>query len=144
MCVCSVAQLCLTLYNPMKPDRLLCPWGFPDKDTGAGCHFLLQGSYWSRDRTCISSNSCIVRQILCYWTTWEARYPTNAWEIGENSHKNATELILALGKVAKRRCETPWFQSLNSSLPVPIRGSISKPSSSPSCFQLNKDPLAMG
>ena len=24
------------------PDRLLCPWDFPGKNTGVGCHFLLQ------------------------------------------------------------------------------------------------------
>ena len=36
--------------------RLLGPWGFPDKNTGGGCHFLLQGifltqgSNWGIDR----------------------------------------------------------------------------------------------
>ena len=25
--------------------RLLCPWDFPGKDTGVGCHFLLQGIF---------------------------------------------------------------------------------------------------
>ena len=25
--------------------RLLCPWDFPDKNTGAGCHSLLQGIF---------------------------------------------------------------------------------------------------
>ena len=25
--------------------RLLCPWDFPDKNTGVGCHFLLQGIF---------------------------------------------------------------------------------------------------
>ena len=34
----SVAESCLTL----QPTRLLCPWDFPDKNTGLGCHFLLQ------------------------------------------------------------------------------------------------------
>ena len=27
----------------MQPTRLLRPWNFPGKRTGAGCHFLLQG-----------------------------------------------------------------------------------------------------
>ena len=27
------------------PPRLLCPWGFPGKHTGVGCHFLLQGIF---------------------------------------------------------------------------------------------------
>ena len=25
-----------------EPGGLLCPWDFPGKDTGVGCHFLLQ------------------------------------------------------------------------------------------------------
>ena len=25
-----------------EPTRLLCPWSFPGKNSGAGCHFLLQ------------------------------------------------------------------------------------------------------
>ena len=25
--------------------RLLCPWDSPDKNTGVGCHFLLQGIF---------------------------------------------------------------------------------------------------
>ena len=28
----------------LLPARLLCPWNFPDKNTGVGCYFLLQGS----------------------------------------------------------------------------------------------------
>ena len=29
----------------LQSTRLLCPWDFPDKDTGVGCHFLLQGIF---------------------------------------------------------------------------------------------------
>ena len=28
----------------LQPARLLCPWDSPGKNTGVGCHFLLQGS----------------------------------------------------------------------------------------------------
>ena len=52
--VYSVAQLCLTLCNPMdcmQPARLLCSWNFPGKNAGMGCHFLLQGYSWPRDWT---------------------------------------------------------------------------------------------
>ena len=27
----------------LQPTRLLCPWDVPGKNTGVGCHFLLQG-----------------------------------------------------------------------------------------------------
>ena len=35
----------LTLLRPhgLQPTSLLCPWDFPGKDTGVGCHFLFQG-----------------------------------------------------------------------------------------------------
>ena len=29
----------------LQPTRLLCPWDFPGKNTGVGCHFLLQGIF---------------------------------------------------------------------------------------------------
>ena len=29
----------------LQPTRLLCPWDFPGKTTGADCHFLLQGVF---------------------------------------------------------------------------------------------------
>ena len=38
----------------LQPTRLLCPWDFPGKNTGVGCHFLLQGIFWPRDRTQVS------------------------------------------------------------------------------------------
>ena len=38
-----VAQSCPTLRpHGLQPTRLLCLWDFPGKDTGVGCHFLLQ------------------------------------------------------------------------------------------------------
>ena len=37
-------QSCLTLCDPIdgQPTRLPCPWDSPGKNTGVGCHFLLQ------------------------------------------------------------------------------------------------------
>ena len=37
-------QSCLTLCDPIdwQPARLPCPWDSPGKNTGVGCHFLLQ------------------------------------------------------------------------------------------------------
>ena len=29
----------------LKPTKLLCPWDFPGKNTGVGCHFLLWGVF---------------------------------------------------------------------------------------------------
>ena len=40
----KLLQSCPTLCDPMdqKPTRLLCPWDFPGKSSGVGCHCLLQ------------------------------------------------------------------------------------------------------
>ena len=32
-------------FVTLWPTRLLCPWDFPGKTTGVGCHFLLQGIF---------------------------------------------------------------------------------------------------
>ena len=45
-----VAQSCLTLQpHELKPVRLLCPWVFPGKNSGVGCHFLLQGIFLTQE-----------------------------------------------------------------------------------------------
>ena len=54
-------QWCLTLcYGPLST-KLLCPWDFPGKNTGVGCHALLQGIFPTQ-----GSNLCLLhyRQIL--------------------------------------------------------------------------------
>ena len=56
VCVCvshSVVSDCLRFHG-LSPTRLLCPWDFPGKNTGVGCHFLLQGSSQPVDRTPVS------------------------------------------------------------------------------------------
>ena len=41
---CLVTKPCPTLLWPKTP-RLLCPWDSPGKNTGVGCHVLLQGIF---------------------------------------------------------------------------------------------------
>ena len=42
--------------NPVDwPSRLLCPWYFPGKNTGVGCHLLLQGIFLAQ-----GSNLCLL------------------------------------------------------------------------------------
>ena len=45
VCVCVlVTQSCDSL-RPHVPARLLCPWNSPGKNTGVGCHSILQGMF---------------------------------------------------------------------------------------------------
>ena len=50
----QLLQWGLTLCDLMKSCRLLCLWDSPGKNTGVGCHSLLQGSSQTRDRTWFS------------------------------------------------------------------------------------------
>ena len=44
--LCLVTQPCPTICNPQDcSPPLLCPWNFPDKNTGVGSHSLLQGIF---------------------------------------------------------------------------------------------------
>ena len=48
--LCSVSLLCLTLCDPMNCSLLGYVYGiFPDKNTGVGCHFLLQGIFLTQE-----------------------------------------------------------------------------------------------
>ena len=54
VCVCACERaLCSVVSDSLRshglwPARLLCPWNFPSKNTGVGCHFLLQGIFPSQ------------------------------------------------------------------------------------------------
>ena len=41
---CSLMSDSLQRHG-LQPTRPLCPWDFPGKSTGVGCHFLLQGIF---------------------------------------------------------------------------------------------------
>ena len=62
VCVCAKwLQSCLTLRpHGLKPARLLCPWDSPGKNTGVGCHALLQGIFPTQE-----SNPCLLP--LLHW-----------------------------------------------------------------------------
>ena len=63
-------NLCAQSWNfcdPMdcSPSRLLFPWDFLGKNTGSGCHFLLQGIFPdSGIKPASLASSCIDRWIL--------------------------------------------------------------------------------
>ena len=46
----------------LQSTRLLCPWDSPGKNTGVGCHFLLQGIFWTQ-----GSNLSLLS--LLHWQT---------------------------------------------------------------------------
>ena len=56
-----------------QPARLLGPWGSPGKNTGVGCHALLQGIFSTQGLNLCLLHLLHCRQVLDYWATWEAR-----------------------------------------------------------------------
>ena len=62
-----VIKLCPTFVIPWNVAcRLLCPWGFPGKTIGAGCHVLLQGIFRTQ------SEPDMHWQAGYNWAIWEA------------------------------------------------------------------------
>ena len=64
-CVFVCAHVCSVVSDSLRPHglyptRLLCPWDSPGKNTGVGCHFLLQGIFLTQ-----GSNSRVLR--LLHW-----------------------------------------------------------------------------
>ena len=71
-CVFSVVSDSFRPHGPW-PTRCLCPWNFPGKNTGVGCHFLLQGNFLTqRSNTCISCVSCIAGGFFTTWAIGKA------------------------------------------------------------------------
>ena len=67
----SRIQLFLTLWTVLCQTPL--PMEFPSKNTGVGCHFLLQGSSQPRNWTWVS---CIAGRFFTDWAMKEAQlYP---------------------------------------------------------------------
>ena len=85
VCVCVYVYVCVLSCSDMfdslwphglQSTRLLCPWNFPGKNTGAGCHFLLQEIFLTQ-----GLNPYLV-QILYHcafcWAQFFIKYPQNA------------------------------------------------------------------
>ena len=49
--------------TPLSP-RLLCPWYFPGKNTGVGCHFLLTSQYYIARNLITVKNPLILAQAF--------------------------------------------------------------------------------
>ena len=80
VCVCArthvflVAQSCPTFRNPMDcswPGSSVCGISQASIVEWVAI-FFSRGSSWLRDWTCVSCISCIGRQILHHWDTWDA------------------------------------------------------------------------
>ena len=49
MVIWSLSRVQLWRPHGLEPARLLCPWDFTVKNTGVGCHFLLQRIFLTQE-----------------------------------------------------------------------------------------------
>ena len=66
--MCSVTQLCPVLCGLMDCSLLLCPWNFPGKNTGMGCHFLLQGIFLIQGSNLPLRWQTVLPEKLYWWS----------------------------------------------------------------------------
>ena len=52
ICVLSCSVMPYSLWpHGLQPARLHCPWDYPGKNSGVGCHFLLQRTFPTQGRS---------------------------------------------------------------------------------------------
>ena len=93
-CVCVLSHLVVSdslLPHGLQPTRLLCPWGSPGKNTGVGCHFLLQrifptqGSnphllgllHWQAGSLPLAPPGKPMDEPICDWWTGKSMFKKN-------------------------------------------------------------------
>ena len=72
VCLCVCARVCIShsiVFNSLRPHRLqparlLCPWNSPGKNTGVGCHALLQGIFLTPGNPCLL---CLLHWQMGSW-----------------------------------------------------------------------------
>ena len=94
----------------LQPTRLLCPWDFPGKDTGVGCHFLLHMEQRGRINSCRSWDSRGVWEPADGWQAIVAEETAGKikkgaktlekMEVIQVNHSSGTSCVLELGKTA--------------------------------------------
>ena len=89
LCVC-VCVLCSVMSDSLQPHelataKLLYSWDSPGKNMEWVAVPSSRGFPQPRDRTHVSCISCVGRQILHHWATWEALYLLYYWLIIYNS-----------------------------------------------------------
>ena len=65
VCVLSFSVVSDSAIPWLQLTRLFCPWDFPSKNTGVGCHFLPQGIFTTQRR-----NRCLLHCRQTLYPQW--------------------------------------------------------------------------
>ena len=87
--VCSVVSHSLPPHG-LQPVRLFCPWNFPGKSTGVGCHFPLRGIFPAQGANPHLLHLLYCRQILyllrLYQVVSETGWQIQMWNRDQESN----------------------------------------------------------
>ena len=127
---------CVRLFGPhgLQPARLFCPWDFPGKNTGVGCHFLLQGIVPTQ-----GSSLCLLH--------WQVdSLPLNHREAHLKNEVKSLSRVQLLATSWAVACQTPPSlgfsrQEYWSRLPFPSSGDLPDPGIKPGFPTLEADAL---
>ena len=99
--VCSVTSVVSNILQPhgLQPTRLLCPWDFPGKNTGVGCHFLLHGIFPTQGSNPHLLGLLHCRQILYSLATREAHIRYKSQKLIQEPTVTLDELMNAASMV---------------------------------------------
>ena len=93
--------------------RFLCPWDFPGKNTGMGCHFLFQGCFHTQTSNPPLLSLLHCKQILYHWATWETKRDARICTILTMDWKEKSKKLLppcakVLSHSVTSDSATPW------------------------------------
>ena len=82
---CEVALVVSDSVQPhgLQPTRLLCPWDSPGKNTGVGCHALLQGIFPPGDQPPFLMSPALAAAFFTTSATWEAQHLAQRQELSK-------------------------------------------------------------
>ena len=120
---CAQARSVMSSWpHGLQPARLLCPWGFPGKNTGGGCHFLVQGIFTTQGSNLHLHVSCIAGG---FFTTSAAREALKSsrflwgevskvnccWEVKSDSNWKTAHQLLSPASHGWPHLELCWWHS---------------------------------
>ena len=109
------AHRCSAVSNSLQPFGCSSPgsWDFPGKDTGVGCHLLLEQFSWTRDWTQVSFIAGGSFTFWAIWEGWALKPGLQRTDLGWSLQLSAWRLpkgawsVTQAGAYAKRRPDPP-------------------------------------
>ena len=82
----SRVWLLATPWSLLEPTGLLCPWDFPGKSTGVGCHCLLhRGPQFSGPPLPLLFSDSVLSSLVKYWLNLHHHYENDITSMGTNN-----------------------------------------------------------